>query len=531
MAVGLTINDVDKTTEIRASSISVRFKASERPTATFTSEAKYSTGQKVGIFDGGTRRFGGTIDEVRELAPIENATYNLGHAENLEYEYACTGWEHILDRRYTDGEVYGGWFFADDATDVCTQYGHGLSNGQRIQLATTGTLPAGLSVATTYYVRDKTDDTFKIAASAGGAAINITSTGSGAHRLLWRSTDIILALVSAHTSGDSMTTTNVTAGAFVEKQSFDVAPLSDAFTKIAQLADFVWWVDPDLDLHFEAAGAASAPFTLASNSTQAFDLSVVRESREDYRNRQHIRISSAPQQSQIFAGDGATQTFWLDNRPSSIVQVRNNTTGTDFTVGLYGEDTGFEFYWSPGERLIVQDATGTPIPGGEDLIVIYQGVGDNVVTFDDTGEQSDRATVEGNSGVYERIDDGGTLSADAAYTFGSVLAANYKIFRELTFRSTNTGFRPHQGMLVNLGAHFISGPLNEFIIDSTTLTVEMGRMYALVTANDGYNRRSAGDLFRSFQTPQSGTASNVVASGGASGASSGVTLDGVQVTY
>lgn len=39
--------------------------------------------------------------------------------------------------------------------------------------------PPGLSAATTYFVRDKTTNTFKLALTSGGTAINITVDGSG----------------------------------------------------------------------------------------------------------------------------------------------------------------------------------------------------------------------------------------------------------------------------------------------------------------------------------------------------------------
>jgi fibronectin-binding autotransporter adhesin len=43
----------------------------------------------------------------------------------------------------------------------------------------TGTMPGGLTAGVTYYVRDVADGTFKVSATPGGAAIDLTSTGSG----------------------------------------------------------------------------------------------------------------------------------------------------------------------------------------------------------------------------------------------------------------------------------------------------------------------------------------------------------------
>lgn len=67
------------------------------------------------------------------------------------------------------------------ATDFVTLNGHGYVNGQRVVLTDIATGAAGLTEGTVYYVRDKTANTFKLAAIAGGAAINVTSDGTGLH--------------------------------------------------------------------------------------------------------------------------------------------------------------------------------------------------------------------------------------------------------------------------------------------------------------------------------------------------------------
>ncbi|MFA5989689.1 MAG: hypothetical protein WC803_08800 [Sphingomonas sp.] len=68
-------------------------------------------------------------------------------------------------------------FTADAATDVITSPAHGFSDTQTIVFYG-GTPPAGLTEGTTYFVRDATADTFKVAATSGGVAINLTSAGS-----------------------------------------------------------------------------------------------------------------------------------------------------------------------------------------------------------------------------------------------------------------------------------------------------------------------------------------------------------------
>lgn len=69
---------------------------------------------------------------------------------------------------------------------VVTATAHGQLNGNRVVLNTTGQLPTGLQVGTVYYVVGKTTNTFQLAATYGGAAINTTGTQSGTHSVAYR---------------------------------------------------------------------------------------------------------------------------------------------------------------------------------------------------------------------------------------------------------------------------------------------------------------------------------------------------------
>ena len=75
-------------------------------------------------------------------------------------------------------------FTVNTSTDVLTGSGSPPAmDGQQVRLQNSGgALPAPLSNSTTYFARDISGSTFKLAATQGGAAIDITGTGSGTHR-------------------------------------------------------------------------------------------------------------------------------------------------------------------------------------------------------------------------------------------------------------------------------------------------------------------------------------------------------------
>lgn len=64
----------------------------------------------------------------------------------------------------------------DATADTFTKTAHGLLANEPVRF--TGTLPAPLAAGTTYYVRDVTANTFKVSATVGGAAVDITAAGT-----------------------------------------------------------------------------------------------------------------------------------------------------------------------------------------------------------------------------------------------------------------------------------------------------------------------------------------------------------------
>lgn len=82
---------------------------------------------------------------------------------------------------------------------VITWNSHPMQNGDVVRLQTTGALPTNLTVNTTYYVVNSAANTFQLATSRGGSAINTTGTQSGTHT----------AIFAPWGWGDNSTTFNV----------------------------------------------------------------------------------------------------------------------------------------------------------------------------------------------------------------------------------------------------------------------------------------------------------------------------------
>ena len=81
---------------------------------------------------------------------------------------------------------------------------HGFSNTNAVVYSTTGTPIGGLTNGTTYYARSVSANSFELAASPGGAKINLTSAGSGTHSFLTNS-DAIRSTAHGLQTGDLIT--------------------------------------------------------------------------------------------------------------------------------------------------------------------------------------------------------------------------------------------------------------------------------------------------------------------------------------
>lgn len=94
-------------------------------------------------------------------------------------------WEIVFEHGAfaTEAAAAGVAFTANAGTDVITAAIDNVPNLTPVKLSTTGTLPAPLVAGTVYYTRDTSGNDRKLALTSGGAAIDITDTGSGVHTI------------------------------------------------------------------------------------------------------------------------------------------------------------------------------------------------------------------------------------------------------------------------------------------------------------------------------------------------------------
>lgn len=94
---------------------------------------------------------------------------------------------NLTDIIYLDGADPLTFIGNDVTNEFLRSPAHGLANDQQVRVEVMpggGALPTGLSENTTYFVVSTATDEFKLSATLGGAAVNITAQGRGIlHRL------------------------------------------------------------------------------------------------------------------------------------------------------------------------------------------------------------------------------------------------------------------------------------------------------------------------------------------------------------
>lgn len=109
---------------------------------------------------------------VRTLTSAETFTVGAGHTVRW-----VGLWNSATFRGYSPNGGSPQEFSVSISTDVVTCRAHGFSDTNTIVFYG-GTVPSPLIEGTIYFVRDATADTFKVAATSGGAAIDLTGAGA-----------------------------------------------------------------------------------------------------------------------------------------------------------------------------------------------------------------------------------------------------------------------------------------------------------------------------------------------------------------
>ena len=155
-------------------------------------------------FDYGVMYYTGTEAQVYRRANID--VYNVTWGNRL-IRLVRTGTTFNMYINDSLVAMESAVFTANAGTNVLTSVAHGLDDGRPIRFEGVD-LADGLLAGTVYYVRDATADTFKVAATIGGAAIDLLDVGSGTQTFFTNtiSSSDMHVMYSAYDTTDSKAT-------------------------------------------------------------------------------------------------------------------------------------------------------------------------------------------------------------------------------------------------------------------------------------------------------------------------------------
>jgi hypothetical protein len=159
-----------------------------QPAATFTTLTYADNAGDVKLVSAGVHGLTNAVSQGQDVY----ITWTGGTATTGFYEVldANTDTEEVtIDLPYVASTVT----ISIAAPGVVTWTGHGLSVNDTIRFTTTGALPTGLAINTTYYVKTVLSaNTFTVSTSAGGAPVTTSGTQSGTQTaLVWYGTAVV----------------------------------------------------------------------------------------------------------------------------------------------------------------------------------------------------------------------------------------------------------------------------------------------------------------------------------------------------
>jgi concanavalin A-like lectin/glucanase superfamily protein len=315
-----------------------------------------AVGQEVLVYFPGTvLRYGGTVDES-----IQTAYQAL---RDVAYEIRCTDFSTLLDRRIVSGYYDGSPAMSTIVSDLVTRY-----------LAQDG--------------------------------------------ISYNSSD-----------GDPGTT--------IGQQLFNWVTAREAFNRLSSLTGWDFHIGYDKVLRFtpKSTGTGAAPFNIADNDGNWLAESMsVRSYRGKYRNRQYVRSPSqasalwldtfsvaqpGPYPTSPQPPDGHRQ-FFVTLYEITAVPIVNRNGVAQRVIALSEVATtpaaNWDFYYIPNSFGVQQNFGQTPLTSLEVLTVNYQTQLSPITVISCDAQITARAAIEGNSGIYEDVQDSPSVTDPTAIT-------------------------------------------------------------------------------------------------------------------
>jgi hypothetical protein len=284
--------------------------------------------------------------------------------------------------------------------------------------------------------------------------------------------DIVTDFITEKLAAENVTAGTIQTGPTISKAVFNYKKVSEALDYIKDVTGLVWEINDDLELNFFDRSTNAAPWGV-DDATRVYDFKR-RRSMENYRNVQYTRGGNGRTDTQTDVvpspkPDGSSRNFILPypiaEKPTITI---NSTPVNSDDVGVRGFDTGKKWYFSYNSEIVTQDDSETVLTDSDTLEVTFVGLFPIFVEARDEEEITDRASKEGNSGIYESLVVEKSIDTiDGAAEYSRSLLRKYgEVADRVTFSTYTSGLEP--GQLISI-ERTLYGIDDDFLIESVTI--------------------------------------------------------------
>lgn len=306
--------------------------------------------------------------------------------------------------------------------------------------------------------------------------------------------DIVKDIITEILGLENITQGTIQDGPTIDKAVFNYIKCSQALDYIKDTTGYIWNIDKDKQLNFFERSTNASPFTL-NDSVQHSKFSK-NSMMDTYRNTQYVRGGKGKTNTQTNETptpkpDGESRNFVVRFPVSEEPTIEVNLNSAGWTtipsadIGINGLNSNKKWYWSYGSNILTQDNTETVLGTVDAIRVTYVGLRNLFTKVENLAEIVDRATIEGNSGIYETLSIEKSLTETAqALQYGNGLLQKYgEIKDKITFETEVTGLEAGQLLTVNKTLYGIS---DTFLIESVNIyPIDNATIGYSITALDG----------------------------------------------
>jgi len=294
-------------------------------------------------------------------------------------------------------------------------------------------------------------------------------------------------------AGEGVTIGNIDLGATLVQAVFNYGRVTDAYDALAEKAGFIWFIDENKKLYFQARDTTAAPWTLTGDDIEKGS-GILSGANPMYRNRQYIRGGKGTTvlQTETFTGDGVRLAYTVGYPIVKVPTVTVNAVGQ--TVGIKGIDVAQQCYWSKGDPVIVFTAA----PGAVAVVIAYYGEYKLLGLATEEPAIAALQAIEGAGTGYvdDMADEPKLTDSDAVLDSGQAKLAKYAVnAQRLRYGTVRTGLKPGQLQPVVYPTFNLDG---DMLIESVITRIHTGNLWYDVTAIVGPEQRGWTEYFKSL---------------------------------